>query len=92
MAEQVFEIARFFTYLQHGKTWVTKSANSPKEKYWSAFYANGHVAQLDRASDYESEGLGFDSLRDHNFTIKTLFTSRKQGFFFSIGHISDCSI
>ena len=25
----------------------------------------GHVAQLDRASDYESEGLGFDSLRDH---------------------------
>ncbi len=28
-------------------------------------HANGHVAQLDRASDYESEGLGFDSLRDH---------------------------
>jgi hypothetical protein len=26
---------------------------------------NGPVAQLDRASDYESEGLRFDSLRGH---------------------------
>ena len=25
----------------------------------------GFVAQLDRASDYGSEGLGFESLRDH---------------------------
>ena len=25
----------------------------------------GSVAQLDRASDYGSEGLGFESLRDH---------------------------
>jgi hypothetical protein len=25
----------------------------------------GLVAQLDRASDYESEGLRFDSLQDH---------------------------
>ena len=25
----------------------------------------GFVAQLDRASDYESEGLRFESLRDH---------------------------
>ena len=27
--------------------------------------ANGLVAQLDRASDYGSEGLGFESLRGH---------------------------
>ena len=26
---------------------------------------HGFVAQLDRASDYESEGLRFESLRDH---------------------------
>lgn len=26
---------------------------------------NGYVAQLDRAPDYGSGGLGFDSLRDH---------------------------
>gem|GEM_PF-1302530 len=30
------------------------------------FNGNGFVAQLDRAPDYGSGGLGFESLRDHN--------------------------
>ena len=42
---------------------------------------NGHVAQLDRASDYESEGLGFDSLRDHR---KAPY-SNVRGFLFLMG-------
>ena len=40
-----------------------KTASQPK----AAVYLrplNGSVAQLDRASDYGSEGLGFESLRD----------------------------
>ena len=39
----------------------------------------GLVAQLDRASDYGSEGLGFNSLRDHftqTFLLKIYFTQR----------------
>jgi hypothetical protein len=35
------------------------------------------VAQLDRASDYGSEGLGFESLQEHKtqfFFIKSAFT------------------
>lgn len=31
---------------------------------------NGFVAQLDRASDYESEGLRFESLQDHTSKMK----------------------
>ena len=41
-----------------------KTASQPK----AAVYLrplNGSVAQLDRASDYGSEGLGFESLRVH---------------------------
>ena len=30
------------------------------------------VAQLDRVSDYESEGLGFESLRAHQKTLESL--------------------
>ncbi len=40
----------------------------------------GHVAQLDRASDYESEGLGFDSLRDHYLYSKALKNHVFKGF------------
>ena len=29
------------------------------------------VAQLDRVSDYESEGLGFESLRAHHKTLES---------------------
>ncbi len=32
---------------------------------FAAALSDGTVAQLDRASDYGSEGLGFDSLRCH---------------------------
>ena len=32
----------------------------------------GFVAQLDRASDYGSEGLGFESLQDHLYNLKCL--------------------
>ena len=49
----------------------------------------GFVAQLDRASDYGSEGLGFESLRDHKKErlnkpkqVKTATTSRISGFLF----------
>ncbi len=31
---------------------------------------NGRVAQLDRASDYGSEGWGFDSSRVHKILLK----------------------
>ena len=42
----------------------------------------GHVAQLDRASDYESEGLGFDSLRDHQKALRSILRA-----FFYTGYI-----
>ena len=46
-----------------------KTASQPK----AAVYLrplNGSVAQLDRASDYGSEGLGFESLRDRDNSIR----------------------
>ena len=42
---------------------------------------NVPVAQLDRVSDYESEGRGFDSLRAHHFN-RLIQTLRNQGFLF----------
>lgn len=39
----------------------------------------GHVAQLDRASDYGSEGWGFDSFRGH----RSLFAVCEEAFLFS---------
>jgi hypothetical protein len=41
---------------------------------------NGCVAQLDRASDYESEGLRFDSLHDHEKTPQ----QPAEGFFYAV--------
>jgi hypothetical protein len=35
------------------------------------FERNGPVAQLDRASDFGSEGWGFDSLRGRHFRVTT---------------------
>ena len=40
----------------------------------------GPVAQLDRASDYESEGRAFESLRDHH--SKPLKPNGFGGFWF----------
>ena len=57
-----------------------KTASQPK----AAVYLrplNGSVAQLDRASDYGSEGLGFDSLRCH----KKEKSLSNRGFFFAKG-------
>ncbi len=34
---------------------------------------HGFVAQLDRAPDYGSGGLGFESLRDHKKSFKQMF-------------------
>ena len=33
-------------------------------------FANGPIAQLDRASDFESEGWAFESLWDHQILIR----------------------
>ncbi len=51
-----------------------------------AFKKHGSVAQLNRASDYGSEGSGFESQRSHN--IKEDFTLCKILFFriYSIEH------
>ena len=50
----------------------------------------GFVAQLNRASDYGSEGWGFESLRSHSLNITTylLYVSHAIGFFiFYFNHI-----
>ena len=48
---------------------------------------NGCVAQLDRASDYESEGLRFDSLHDHkkgpHIAVRAFFIYSMSGNVFS---------
>ena len=40
--------------------------------FFSKFINNASVAQLDRASDYGSEGYGFNSCQVRHFYIKTL--------------------
>ena len=54
--------------------------------FWSIFatpqWKAGRVAQLDRASDYGSEGLGFESLRGHKEPKKAL-QRKLRGFFIS---------
>lgn len=44
------------------------------------FHIDGFVAQLDRAPDYGSGGLGFESLRDHNKHKKPLDYQLVKGF------------
>ena len=48
-----------------------------------AFKKHGSVAQLNRASDYGSEGSGFESQRSHN--LKEDFTLCEILFFCIIG-------
>jgi hypothetical protein len=38
-----------------------------KKLYYICTHKNGPVAQLDSASDYESEGYRFESCQGHNF-------------------------
>ena len=45
--------------LRHPQSWI------PRNDEWK-----GLVAQLDRASDYESEGWRFDSFRDHKLILR----------------------
>ncbi len=42
---------------------------------YSEPFHNAPLAQLDRASDFGSEGWGFDSLRAYQFSFGTLFST-----------------
>lgn len=56
-------VSAFFIYLD--KYFHTKSFANGKYVYICSPLINGFVAQLDRASHYGWEGLGFESLQDH---------------------------
>ncbi len=57
---------------------VSRLANISNRFYWQP--SNAPVAQLDRASDYESEGRTFESFRAHHKPPSGLKTRR--GFLF----------
>jgi hypothetical protein len=55
------------------------------------FNIDGFVAQLDRAPDYGSGGLGFESLRDHSYTEKPAAQYVQRAFVVIIQYQTMCT-